>query len=161
MLLRDMPSSEALFQEIPSKIVDQLGTELGLLTNVILHLHEIVEEFEGLEDKMEHQGHVGAKSSFNYAFWRFLCVLSSYFMPLVMFLDDLQWADLASLDLLGILITDHDNPNLMVIGCYQSNEVNDTHILTKVLRDLQDKNEQDSSDVTKITVGGLEIPDTH
>jgi predicted ATPase len=161
LLLRDTPSSKALFQEIRSKIVHQLGTELPLLTNLIPHLHEIVGESEGLEDKLELQGHVEAKSRFNYAFRRFLRVMSSYFMPLVMFLDDLQWADLASLDLLGVLVTDRDNPYLMVIGCYRSNEVNDTHILTKVLRDLQDNNEQDGFDVTEITVGSLEITDTH
>jgi predicted ATPase len=163
LLLRDTPSSEALFQEIRSKIVDQLGTELPLLTNVIPHLHEIVGESEGVEGtKMEHQGgHVEAKSRFNYAFRRFLRVMSSYFMPLVMLLDDLQWADLASLELLGVLIADRNNPNLMVIGCYRSNEVNDTHILTRVLRDLQDKNGQDGFGITEITVGSLEIPDTH
>jgi predicted ATPase len=161
LLLRDTPSFEALFQEIRRKIVDQLGAELRLLTHVIPHLHEIVGESEGLEDKMERQGHVEAKSRFNYAFRRFFRVMSSYFMPLVMFLDDLQWADLESLDLLGVLIADRDNPNLMVIGCYRSNEVNETHILTKILRDLQDKNEQDGFDVTEITVGSLEIPDTH
>lgn len=85
-------------------------------------------------------GYVESKNRFNYAFQRFIRVLARYLSPLVIVLDDLQWADLASLDLLEVLITDVGNPfGLMVIGCYRSNEVDKAHISSKMIRDLKQR----------------------
>lgn len=72
-------------------------------------------------------------------------------------LDDLQWADVASLEVLDVLITDRENPNLMIVGLYRSNEVEDTHLLAKILRDLQTKREKDKFNMTDIEVGNLSI----
>jgi len=54
--------------------------------------------------------------------------------PLVIFLDDLQWADLASLDLLTALLKEHESRRLLVIGAYRTNEVDDSHPLTAALK---------------------------
>lgn len=49
--------------------------------------------------------------------------------PLVLFLDDLQWADPASLDLMGQLLTNIHNKHLLLIGAYRSTDVSDNHPL--------------------------------
>ena len=55
-------------------------------------------------------------------------------------LDDLQWADISSLDIVDYLISDVQNPHpLMIIGCYRSNEVDENSILFNRIRTLQGK----------------------
>ena len=53
--------------------------------------------------------------------------------PLTLFLDDLQWLDSATLDLIEDLLTQSDVPHLMLIGAYRNNEVNSSHPLTRKL----------------------------
>ena len=57
--------------------------------------------------------------------------------PLVLFLDDLQWADLASLKLIELLITDADSQYLLIIAAYRDNEVDATHPLMQTLEQIQ------------------------
>ena len=61
------------------------------------------------------------------------------------------------MELLDVLITDRENPDIMIVGLYRSNEVEDTHILAKTLRDLQTKKEKDKFNMTEISVGNLGI----
>src|SRR5262249_13274346 len=53
--------------------------------------------------------------------------------PLALFLDDLQWLDAATLDLLENLLTRSDLRHLMLIGAYRDNEVHATHPLMRKL----------------------------
>ncbi len=57
-------------------------------------------------------------------------------MPMVFVLDDLQWADLASLDLIQDLLLD-SGKNLAILGTYRDNEVNDLHPLTRALENYR------------------------
>src|SRR5215831_8380377 len=53
--------------------------------------------------------------------------------PLAMFIDDMQWADTASLQLIANLLTDGDTRHLLIIGAYRDNEVDPTHPTVRVL----------------------------
>jgi predicted ATPase/signal transduction histidine kinase len=53
--------------------------------------------------------------------------------PLVMFIDDMQWADTASLSLIANLLTDGDTRHLLIIGAYRDNEVDPAHPMVRVL----------------------------
>ncbi|MEP6525256.1 ATP-binding protein [Microcoleus vaginatus DQ-U2] len=57
--------------------------------------------------------------------------------PLVIFLDDLQWADSASLKLIQLLISATDNRYLLLIGAYRDNEVFPAHPLMLTLAEIQ------------------------
>lgn len=57
--------------------------------------------------------------------------------PLVLFLDDLQWADQPSLDLLKVLLTDASIGNLLVLGAFRDNEVSDSHPLSLLRGELR------------------------
>jgi predicted ATPase/class 3 adenylate cyclase len=63
-------------------------------------------------------------------FQRFIAAISREEHPLVLFLDDLQWADSASLNLLKALLTDAENRFLLLIGAFRDNEVDAAHPLT-------------------------------
>ncbi|HYO66551.1 MAG TPA: AAA family ATPase, partial [Archangium sp.] len=73
------------------------------------------------------------QNRFNRLFQRFLGVFATREQPLVLFLDDLQWADFASLALLKYLTTHPDTPPLLLIGAYRDNEVSASHPLALTL----------------------------
>ncbi|WNG61239.1 AAA family ATPase [Archangium gephyra] len=77
------------------------------------------------------------RNRFNRLFQRFLGVFASSGRPLVLFLDDLQWADFASLQLLKFLVTHPDTPPLLLIGAYRDNEVGTSHPLALVLEEAR------------------------
>ncbi|WNG52125.1 AAA family ATPase [Archangium minus] len=70
-----------------------------------------------------------SQTRFNRVFQRFLGAVSTSEHPLVLFLDDLQWADSASLRLIQHLITHPDTPPLLLVGAYRDNEVSPSHPL--------------------------------
>ena len=68
-----------------------------------------------------------------YAFKCFVRVISTEQRPIIIFLDDLQWADDSSLDLITDLLMTKSIQSVMLIGAFRSNEVHDGHPLTKKL----------------------------
>ena len=70
-------------------------------------------------------------------FRRFLGVFARPEHPLALFLDDLQWLDAATLDLLEDLLTQPDVRHLLLIGAYRDNEVNATHPLMRKLEAIR------------------------
>jgi predicted ATPase len=154
------------FQDIHDKLIGGLGEDIHLLTTMIPELNEIVGDQQiRLETDGAAAGNHGnqeeAKARFNFIFRVFIRLITSYFSPLVMVLDDLQWADVGSLELIENLITDRDNSNFMIIGTYRSNEVDATHLVSKVLRDLKEKSEQGDFDVSEIEVGNLGVDEVN
>jgi len=73
-----------------------------------------------------------AQGRFQLVFRRFISVFTLEH-PLALFLDDLQWLDAATLDLMEDLLTRPDVQHLMLIGAYRDNEVNPTHPLMRKL----------------------------
>jgi len=71
-----------------------------------------------------------AQRRFQFVFQRFLGVFARSEHPLALFLDDLQWLDGATLDLLEDLLTRSELRYLMLIGAYRDNEVDPGHPLT-------------------------------
>ena len=74
---------------------------------------------------------------FNRLFQRLLGVFARAGRPLVLFLDDLQWADPASLRLLQALATLPDTPPHLLIGAYRDNEVSASHPLAQLLEEAR------------------------
>jgi PAS domain S-box-containing protein len=74
-----------------------------------------------------------AQNRFQMVFRRFLGAFAKPEHPLVLFLDDLQWLDAATLEFLEQLTTDPDVQYLMLVGAYRDNEVNSSHPLTRTL----------------------------
>jgi predicted ATPase len=74
-----------------------------------------------------------AQRRFQLVFRRFLGVFARPEHPLALFLDDLQWLDAATLDLLEDLLTRSDLQHLMLIGAYRDNEVTAAHPLMRKL----------------------------
>lgn len=78
-----------------------------------------------------------AQGRFQLVFRRFISVFARSEHPLALFLDDLQWLDPATLDLLEDLLTGPDLKHLLLIGAYRDNEVSPTHPLTRKLERIR------------------------
>jgi len=74
-----------------------------------------------------------AQRRFQLVFRRFLSVFARPEHPLALFLDDLQWLDAATLDLIDDVLTQPDMRHLLLIGAYRDNEVTATHPLIRTL----------------------------
>ena len=74
-----------------------------------------------------------AKARFQLVFRRFLGVFARAEHPLVLFFDDLQWLDVATLDLVESLLTQPDVRHLLLVGAYRDNEVGFDHPLVRKL----------------------------
>ncbi len=78
-----------------------------------------------------------AQRRFQLVFRRLLSVFARPEHPLALFLDDLQWLDAATLDLLGDLMIQSDVGSLLLVGAFRDNEVGPTHPLARSLQEIQ------------------------
>jgi PAS domain S-box-containing protein len=78
-----------------------------------------------------------AQRRFQLVFRRLLGVFARPEHPLALFLDDLQWLDAATLDLLRDLTIQSDVRSLLLIGAFRDNEVGSTHPLARSLQEIR------------------------
>jgi histidine kinase len=126
---------------------EALGEEGRVLTNVLPNLEHII----GVQPEIPEVGGSEAQNRFNYLFRRFVNAISTKEHPLVLFIDDLQWADSASLSLLHTLMTDLAGGHLLCIGAYRDNEVSATHPAIVAFDQIQ----QESGCVRTVSIGNL------
>ncbi len=102
-------------------ILTAVGESGQVLIEVIPELERII----GAQPTALELSGSAAQNRFNLLMQKFVQVFTTAEHPLVMFLDDLQWADSASLKLLQLLM--EDTGHLLVLGAYRDNEVCSTH----------------------------------
>src|SRR6185436_2469538 len=112
---------------------EMLGPSAGLIVDLVPELKLIIGEQPPVLELSPQQ----AQSRFQLVFRRFIAVFARPEHPLALFLDDLQWLDAATLDLLEDLLTRSDLQHLMLIGAYRDNEVDAAHPLTRKLEAIK------------------------
>jgi predicted ATPase/serine phosphatase RsbU (regulator of sigma subunit)/tRNA A-37 threonylcarbamoyl transferase component Bud32 len=115
------------------KILEALGPNGQVVVDLVPELQLVI----GPQPKVQALGPSEAQHRFEQAFQSFLQVFTSAEHPLAFFLDDLQWADPASLRLIHLLLTSPRRSHLLVIGAYRENEVDPVHPLALALADLR------------------------
>ncbi|MEM7181766.1 MAG: ATP-binding sensor histidine kinase [Spirochaetota bacterium] len=120
---------------LKENILAALGIDAQVIIDVIPELELII----GKQPPAREISFEDSKSRFNLLFRSFVRVFTLRQYPLVIFLDDLQWADLPSLHLLEIIMTDRNINNLLVIGAYRDNEVSKTHPLLVTMKEINSK----------------------
>jgi PAS domain S-box-containing protein len=80
-----------------------------------------------------------ARRRFHMVFRRFINAFARPEHPLALFLDDLQWLDAATLDVIEDLLSEPDVRHLMLIGAYRDNEVDATHPLIRKLEAIRQR----------------------
>jgi PAS domain S-box-containing protein len=110
-----------------------LGTNGQLMVNLIPELELVI----GKQPPVANLPAQDAQNRFQAAFVRFLCVFARAEHPLALFLDDLQWLDTATLELLERLLTEPDVHHLLLIGAYRDNEVIPSHPLLRTVAKIR------------------------
>jgi len=116
-----------------TKLLEALGSNGSVIINVIPEVELII----GFQPDVPQLGPSESQNRFNRVFQQFIHVFTKPEHPLVVFLDDLQWADSASLKLIQLLVTDPDSQYLLLIGAYRDNEVSPTHPLMQTLEEIE------------------------
>jgi PAS domain S-box-containing protein len=113
--------------------LEALEPNARLMTDLIPELKLIIGDQPPVPELEPQQ----AQSRFQLVFRRFIGVFARSEHPLALFLDDLQWLDAATIDLLEVLLTRSDVQHLMLIGAYRDNEVNSAHPLMRKLEAIR------------------------
>ncbi len=106
-----------------TQILEAVGENGQVMIDVIPELERII----GHQPPVIELSGNAAQNRFNFLFQKFIQVFTTAQHPFVMFLDDLQWADAASLSLLQVLM--QDTKYLLILGTYRDNEVSPAHPL--------------------------------
>lgn len=116
---------------------EQIQAAVGNNGQVIIDLIPEVELLIGEQPAIPALEVEAARNRFHQVFREFVKALCQPQHPLVLFLDDLQWADFASLELIQDLLSDETIHSLFVIGAYRNNEVRATHPLIPTLDKIE------------------------
>jgi PAS domain S-box-containing protein len=125
--------SEAEVSDWRRALQEALGPNGQLIINLIPEAEFLIGKQPPVPDLPPQDG----RNRFQLVFRRFLSAFARPGHPLALFLDDLQWLDAATLELLENLITDPDVHHLMLVGAYRDNEVSASHPLMRTLEAIR------------------------
>ncbi|MCL1470770.1 trifunctional serine/threonine-protein kinase/ATP-binding protein/sensor histidine kinase [Argonema antarcticum] len=131
------------------KILAQLGNNGAVIIDVIPEVKLII----GEQPPAPNLSPTESQNRLNIVFQKFIQVFTQKEHPLVIFLDDLQWADSASLKSIELLLTNPDSKYLLLIGAYRDNEVSPTHPAIQTIEKIQ----QAGATVNNIVIQPLDI----
>jgi len=133
-LVRSLLSqSEAELGHWRASLIDALGPNGQLMVNLVPELELVIGKQPPVADLPPQD----AQNRFQIVFRRFLAVFARREHPLALFLDDLQWLDAATLNLVEHLVTHPEVRHLLLVGAYRDNEVGPAHPLLRTLEAIR------------------------
>ncbi len=145
-----LTESEAQLELWRQKLRQALGSNGQLIIDIVPHLAMIL----GPQPPVADLEPVATQNRFQLVFQNFIRVFCQPAHPLVIFLDDLQWADAASLKLVEWMLTDEDVNNLLLIGAYRSEGLDGLHPLQLTLNSLE---KEGATTINRIELGPLKM----
>lgn len=136
LILNLLSQSESEIQDWIRKLKMALDGNGQLIIDIIPELELLI----GPQSPVDVLAAREAQIRFSNVFQNFIGVFASPEHPLTLFLDDLQWADAASMSFLKDLLTTSRVGALLIVGAYRDNEVNDNHPLGLLVSDLRKVN---------------------
>mgnify|MGYP001795106497 CR=1 FL=1 len=133
LLTEILKEDSAQIEGYRQKLEVSLGQNGRVVTDVIPELDRII----GEQPEVPAVPPEEAENRFVSIFYKFVRALVHDERPLVLFLDDLQWADVASLRLIRLLLSTSEITGLLVLGAYRDNEVGSRHPLGESIEQLR------------------------
>ena len=118
-----------------SKIQKALGHSGAVITELIPEIEMII----GKQQPVEILQLKKSQNRFQILFGNFIKVFSEMDTTLVIFLDNLQWADMDSLRLLKYICEYTDLDHLLIVGAYRDNEISGDHPLSIAIKELRNE----------------------
>ncbi|MBI5489730.1 MAG: AAA family ATPase [Deltaproteobacteria bacterium] len=129
--LTESPERVAAWKQ---RILDAVGPNGRVIIDVIPELEALL----GPQPAVPPLPPVEARNRFHGLFDRFLGCLATAESPLTLFIDDLQWCDVASFDFLQTVFANpEEHPYLLLLGAYRHNEVDSGHPLARLIAKVQ------------------------
>ncbi|MEM6999637.1 MAG: AAA family ATPase [Pseudomonadota bacterium] len=144
---RLLTRSDAELNHLQQRLLRDVGPNLQLVVDVLPNLVHITGPLAALPELPPAE----ERNRFNSTVVDFVRSFASAEQPIILFLDDLQWADISSLTLMELLLKDHSIQHLLILGAYRSNEVDSAHPLSMTLSLLTDAGVRPK----QISLGGL------
>ncbi|MGB0384691.1 MAG: ATP-binding protein, partial [Ardenticatenaceae bacterium] len=167
-LQRNIPYSGLIdaFQDLIRQILTESEEQIAIWAQtlrrafgpngqVIIDVIPEVQLVVGKQPPVPELGATEAQNRFHLVFQEFINVFTRKEHPLVIFLDDLQWADLASLRLIQLMMTNLERHSFFLIGAYRDNEVEAAHPLRLTLDEIQ----KAGTKINQIRLAPLELAD--
>lgn len=151
LLRQRLTEPQDILEEFTETLQKALGTNGKIIADVIPEIELVIGEQSAVSDLSPTE----SQARFHRTFKAFVEVFTQGKHPLVLFLDDLQWADSASLKLIQLLMTEPESKYLLLVGTYRSNEVDATHRLIATVNQMQNN----GAVVNAIPLIGLELQD--
>jgi diguanylate cyclase (GGDEF)-like protein len=139
-------------EELLTAWKDSLLSVLGANAKIITDMFPLFKHILGKQPDLPRLGPVESQNRFNIVLKNFFRGIVHDERPLVLFLDDLQWADSASLQLIQLLVSDQECRSLLIIGSYRSDEKDESAQLASMLREIA----ENGTSVTKIDLEPFE-----
>ncbi|MFS8070187.1 MAG: ATP-binding protein, partial [Byssovorax sp.] len=133
LVLEILAESEPRIAMWRQRLLGALGVNGQLIVDLIPPIELVI----GRQPPVPELPPTEAQSRFLIVLRQFVGVFAQKEHPLALFLDDLQWADLASLGLLEELVAHPDMRYLLIVGAYRDNEVTATHPLLLALNEVR------------------------
>ncbi|MGL1887027.1 MAG: trifunctional serine/threonine-protein kinase/ATP-binding protein/sensor histidine kinase [Reichenbachiella sp.] len=143
-----LTEKENRLEPLREQIKNAVGNEGKVLTDLIPNLEMLI----GAQPSIPKLGGLESQNRLNYLFSSFIKTISTADHPVVFFIDDLQWADSASLSLLNALMSDKELSHLMCVCAYRDNEVSPDHPFMITVEDIREK----GGKISEINIGNLE-----
>ena len=144
-----LSEDKSRLQQWKHKLLKAMGQDGQVIIDVVPELEFII----GKQPKVKNLDPSDINKRFRILFQRFIRVFCAKEHPLVIFIDDLQWIDQASCNLLELIMQDDQIGYLFIIGAYRDNEVNSTHRLMT----MTDNIKQNGVVPAQITLSPLDL----
>lgn len=130
LLRQRQADSQDIFEKWRSRVRNEVGASLVTLSEQIPEIGKIFGDMPLLPELPASQ----AADRFERAAVGLIRTLADEGFPLVLFLDDLQWADQPFLDLVGRIMTDPKTERLLIVGAFRNGEVPPSHPLAVAIQ---------------------------
>jgi predicted ATPase/signal transduction histidine kinase/tRNA A-37 threonylcarbamoyl transferase component Bud32 len=134
-----------------TQILEAVGNNGQVIIDVVPDLELVI----GPQPTVAEVGPTEAQNRFNMFFLNFVKALCDKDHPFILFIDDLQWVDLASLTLLKNILLDDEIQHFFIIGAYRDNEVDSHHPFIMAIDELKKANAM----INTIRLNNLQIAD--
>lgn len=139
--------------ELKPRLSKVLGTSGRVLTEIAPELEQII----GVQPEVPPLDGLQAHNRLSLLLCEFLRAMTAPEHPLVLFFDDLQWADITSLRTLQQVLSDRQGRHLLVIAAYRDAEIAPGHVLPGIIDQLS----RGGCSVQSLPLGPLSAQDSH
>jgi predicted ATPase/GAF domain-containing protein/tRNA A-37 threonylcarbamoyl transferase component Bud32 len=152
LLRQILTEPSAVLAQVQARLLAAVSANGRLLIELVPELEFII----GPQPEVLAVGPMEAQNRFGLLAQRVVRALASPERPLCIFLDDLQWADPASLRLLTLLLADPETKHLLIVGAYRDDEVDPAHPLHGALAEAR----RAEATMIELTLEPLDAPTT-